>query len=121
MDGHRPPAVAAADLAELQQAKYGCTSKALPGVLRIQLFQGIGGVRINGDELFDAMELQVPGHEPGVLHKALLIPQVVEQDAAVEIHLGMIEEVHPRFVQETANGPQDAVKFLFFRPRGQQG
>ena len=50
---------------------------------------------VNGDDFLDAMELQGPGHESGVLHKALLIPQIIEQDAAVEIHFRVVEKVHP--------------------------
>ena len=76
---------------------------------------------VNGDDFLDAVELQSPGHEPGVLHKTFLIPQIIEQDAAVEVHLRVIEEVHAGFFQEPADGVQDAVKLLFFRPGGQEG
>ena len=107
--------------AEPEQGEIRLHLKGLSGIFRVKFLQGIGGMGINGDDLVDAVQLQVPGHEPGVLHKALLIPQVVEQDAAVEVHLRMIKEAHAGFRQEAANGLQDAVKFLLLRPGGQEG
>ncbi len=55
-----------------------------------------------------------------MLHKTLLIPQVIQQDAAVEIHVGVIEEIHAGFFEDLADGVQDAVKPLFLRPGGQK-
>ena len=77
-----------------EQGEIGLHIEAHAGVFRIKLFQGIGGVGVNGDDFLDAMELQGPGHEFGVLYKTLLIPQIVEQDAAVEIHFRVVEKVH---------------------------
>ena len=115
VDGHRRPAVAAADLAGPEEGEIRLHFEAHPDIFRIKLFQGIGGVRIDRDDFLNAMELQGPGHEPGVLHKALLIPQIVEQDTAVEVHFRVIEEVRPGFRQQPAYGLEDAVKLLFFR------
>ena len=56
-------------------------------------------VGIDGDQLPDAVFFQPIRQPAGMGDESLLVAQVVEQDAAVEIHFRVVEKAHPGFRQ----------------------
>ncbi len=103
---------------EINEFKIGFHVKLNARVLGIKHFQGIGGMGIHRNDFFDAVGFKLFRHKFGVLDEPFVVPKIVEQDAAVKIQVGFVENTDVGFFKQFDHCFQNVVAGFLVRFAG---